>query len=165
MRMHEGIEDAWLMHRSVSGHFGGGLFISEPINVSTWHQIRLGPLTTRGAITHRPWGLGKHLATTFLLSPPALLSTTNLFNLDWTQCLMSFKRMAPELEALCDLNIDTTISSWWLIAPISVRSPDSDTANLSQQPRNPDMASLRIRQQLGRIIKLNSQSQGFLSRV
>ena len=87
MRMHEGIEDAWLMHRSVSGHFGGGLFISEPINVSTWHQIRLGPLTTRGAITHRPWGLGKHLATTFLLSPPALLSTTNLFNLDWTQCL------------------------------------------------------------------------------
>ena len=34
------------MHRSVSGHFGLRLFISEPINVSTRHQIRLGPLTT-----------------------------------------------------------------------------------------------------------------------
>ena len=64
------------MHRSVSGHFGLRLFISEPINVSTWHQIRLGPLTSRHqSSTLGTWKTLGHNIFSFA----TVLSTTNLF--------------------------------------------------------------------------------------
>ena len=97
------------MHRQASG-----LFISEPINVSTWHQIRLGPLTTlEPSLTVTDLGDLENTRTQHFFCRHSFVNNKSVYKETHHSLLIHYnvlQKMAT-LSDVCDLNIDTTIWS------------------------------------------------------
>ena len=101
-------------------------FIAPCPDISDWdylsqnqlmcqHGIRFVWAHSPVAISLRPWGLGKHLATTFFLSPQFCQQQICLQRKCGHILLIHYTSVLQEDGArhdVCDLNIDTTIWSW-----------------------------------------------------